>query len=182
MFKIILVFIIKMEYATKICGEVCNDNFMKHVGYSDHMCDDSCGPSCMRRFYAQSNINKMSCKITELLTGVNKDNRPIIVPDKTICSVMSAVYQSFRPETGDIHSRYIVPKAREENYVHRMIDEVINIITTNVKDSLGMEECNRNLSIWTTVLGDFNAHGLQSHPKIKLRENRPMPMMFNMNY
>jgi hypothetical protein len=171
-----------MEYATEICGEVCNDQFIKHVGYSDHMCSASCGPSCMRRFYAKSNIDKISCKITELLMGVLKDNRPIIVPDKTICSVMSAVYQSFRPETGDIFTRYNIPKAREQNYVQTMIDEVINIITTDVKNNLGMEECNRNLSIWTTVLGDFNQHGLRSHSKIKLRENRPMPMQFHMNY
>jgi hypothetical protein len=171
-----------MEYATKICGEVCNDQFIKHVGYSDHICGDNCGPSCLRRFYAKSNINKISRKITELLMGVLKNNRPIIVPDKTICSVMSAVYQSFRPETGDIYTRYIIPKEREQNYVQTMIDEVINIITTNVKNNLGMDEVNSKLSIWTTVLGDFNEHGLRSHSKIRLREKRPMPMQFNMNY
>ena len=124
----------------------------------------------------------MSCKITELLMGVNKDNRPIIVPDKTICSVMSAVYENFRPETGDIFGRYNVPKARATNYVQRMMDEVINIITTDVKVNLGMEECNQKLTKWTTVLGDFNVHGLRSHSKIRLREKRVQPMMFNMNY
>lgn len=171
-----------MEYATEICGEVCNDQFVKHVGYSGHICSSKCGPSCMRRFYAKSNIRKISHKITELLMGVDKQNRPIIVPDKTICSVMSSVYENFRPETGDIFTRYNIPKARSQNYVQQMIDEVINIITTDVKVNLGMDECNRNLSIWTTVLGDFNEHGLRSHSKIKLRENRPMPMMFNMMY
>lgn len=171
-----------MEYATNICGEVCNDSFIKYVGYSDHMCGSECGESCVRQLFSKSNIKKISYKITELLMGVNKDNRPIIVPDKTICSVMSSVYSNFRPETGDIHTRYIVPKAREQNYTQRMMDEVINIITSHVRTSLGMEECNRNLSIWTTVLGDFNKHGLQSHSKIKLRERRPDPMMFNMHY
>ena len=165
-----------MEYASEICGENCNDQFIKHVGYSD---DES---YCMKRFYSKKNIEQISCKITELLMGVNKDNRPIIVPDKTICSVMSAVYENFRPETGDIYGRYNVPKARESNYLQSMIDEVINIITTDVKVNLGMDDCNKNLSVWTTVLGDFNQHGLQSHPKIKLRERRPQPLMFNMNY
>ena len=163
-----------MEYATGICGESCNDQFIKHVGYSE--------TSCMRSFYSKDNINKISCKITELLMGVNKDNLPIIVPDKTICSVMSAVYENFRPETGDIFGRYNIPKTRESNYVQRMIDQVINIITTDVKVNLGMDECNQKLSIWTTVLGDFNKHGLRSHSKIKLKERRPMPLMFNMNY
>ena len=63
-----------------------------------------------------------------------------------------------------------------------MMDEVINIITTDVKVNLGMEENNAKLTVWTTVLEDFNEHGLRSHSKIKLRENRPQPMMFNMNY
>jgi hypothetical protein len=171
-----------MEYATQISGEIYNDQFIKHVGYTDHMCDDNCGQSCIQKLYSKSNINKISRKITELLMGVLKNNRPIIVPDRTICSVMSAVYQTFRPETGDIHTRYIVPKAREANYVQTMIDQVINIITTDVKNNLGMDEANSKLSVWTTVLGDFNDHGLRSHSKIKLRENRPRPMCFNMNY
>lgn len=171
-----------MEFATEICSEKCNDQYMKHVGYSDHMCGDKCGPSCMRRFYSKKNINQISCKVTELLMGVDKNNRPIVVPNSTICSVMSAVYENFRPETGDIYTRYNIPKSRGQNYVQQMIDEVINIITTDVKNNLGMEECNKNLSIWTTVLGDFNEHGLRSHSKIKLREKRPMPMAFNMMY
>ena len=171
-----------MEYATQICGEVCNDQFMKHVGYSDHICGAECEPSCTRRFFSKENINKMSCKITELLRGVNKDNRPIIVADKTICGVMSSVYSNFRPETGDIYTRYVIPKAREQNYIQRMMDEVINIITSQVRDSMGMDECNRDLTVWTTVLGDFNNHGLRSHSKIKLREKRPDPMQFHMRY
>ena len=163
-----------MEYATEICGEICNDQFIKHVGYIDNI--------CIKNLYSKGNINKISCKITELLMGVNKDNRPIIVPDKTICSVMSAVYENFTPETGDIYSRYNIPKAQETDYIQRIIDEVINIITADVKVNIGMEECNKNLSIWTTVLGDFNLHNLRSHSKIKLRERRPQPMAFQMNY
>lgn len=163
-----------MEYATEICGEICNDQFIKHVGYIDNI--------CIQNLYSKGNINKISCKITELLMGVNKDNRPIIVPDKTICSVMSAVYENFTPETGDIYSRYNIPKAQETDYIQRIIDEVINIITADVKVNIGMEECNKNLSIWTTVLGDFNLHNLRSHSKIKLRERRPQPMAFQMNY
>ena len=164
-----------MEYATEICGEVCNDQFIKHVGYSYNT-------GGLREFFAKSNIDKISHKITELLMGVLKNNRPIIVPDKTICSVMSAVYESFRPETGDIYTRYNIPKDRGQSYLQTMIDEVINIITTDVKNNLGMDEANSKLSIWTTVLGDFNEHGLRSHSKIRLREKRPMPMQFHMNY
>lgn len=171
-----------MEYARGICGEICNDQFIKHVGYTDHICCDDCGPSCTQKMFSKESIKKISAKISELLMGVDKHNRKIIVPDRTICSVMSAVYENFRPETGGIYARYNIPRLGAGSYTMRMIDEVINIITTDVKVNLGMEECNAKLSVWTTVLGDFNEHGLRSHPKIKLREKRPMPMAFNMNY
>lgn len=167
-----------MEYGDEIytenCHEICNVQFIKHVGYMDDV--------CTRSFYSKKNIDKISHKITELLMGVDKHNRPIIVPDKTICNVMSTVHENYRPETGDIYTRYNIPKERETNNIQNMIDQVINIITTDVKINLGMDECNKNLSVWTTVLGDFNTHGLQSHSKIKLRERRPQPMAFQMNY
>ena len=171
-----------MEYASEICDKIYNDQFIKHVGFSDHLCDDSCGPSCMQKLYSKKSLDRISRKITELLQGVDKYNRPIIVPHKTIGSVLSAVYENFRPETGDIYSRYNIPKTGGGSYTARMIDEVINIITTDVKVNLGIEKCNENLSIWTTVLGDFNGHGLRQHPPIKLRERRPQPMAFQMNY
>jgi hypothetical protein len=63
-----------------------------------------------------------------------------------------------------------------------MNDQVINIITTDVKNNLEAEQCNSKLSIWTTVLGDFNEHGLRQHGPIKLKERRPTTMLFNMNY
>ena len=171
-----------MEYAVNVTGEINDNQYMKHVGYSQHMCTSQCGESCMQKFYSQQNINQISCKITQLLMGVNKDNRPIIVPDSTITGIMSAVYENYRPETGDIYSRYNIPKSTPTNAILRMTDEVINIITTDVRNNLGMEECNSKLSIWTTVLGDFNSQGLRSHAPIKIRERRPQPLMFNMNY
>lgn len=171
-----------MEYATQITSDIYDDNYIKHVGYSQHMCTSDCGESCIQQYYSKKNIDKISCKITELLQGVDKYNRPIIVPDKTIRNIMNAVYTNFRPETGDIYSRYNIPKSAPPNYMQRMIDEVINIITTDVKVNLGMEEYNSKLTAWTTVLGDFNDHGLRSHAPIKLREKRPQQMAFQMNY
>ena len=168
-----------MEYATRICDEPCDDNFMRFVGYSQHMYGDK---SCLQQYFSKNTIETISCKVTELLMGVDPNNRPIIVPDKTICSVMSAVYDNFRPETSDIYSRYNIPKKGIPSYTQRMIDEVINIITSDVKVNLGMDECNRKLTIWSSILGDFNEQGLRSHGPIKLREKRTQPMMFNMNY
>ena len=41
---------------------------------------------------------------------------------------------------------------------------------------------NEKLTIWTTLLGDFNEHGLRQYPPIKLRNKRPDPMLFHMRY
>ena len=175
-----------MEYATNICTlsrgdelaapdrRLRSDQYIRHVGYVEN--------DAMKEFYGKKNIDRISSAITERLQGVDKYNRNIVVPDITISSIMSSVYENFRPETGDIYSRYNIPKGFQTDYIRTMTDEVINIITTDVKVNIGMDDCNSKLSLWTTVLGNFNEHGLRSHPPIKLREKRPMPCAFNMNY
>ena len=162
-----------MEYGTKICTkEICDSNFMKYVGWEQ-------SNDCIKEYFSPSNINFISNKITELTMGID----PIKVPDKNICSVMSSVQDSFRPATGDIHTRYIVPSGMSpQSYVEQMINQVIQIISSEIRTSLGMEEYNKTLTVWTTLLGDFNEKGLRSHAPIKILEKRPNPMEFNMNY
>lgn len=165
-----------MEYGTEICGHFCDDNYTKHVGYSE-------SNECIRKYFDAETVRTISRKVTELTMGVDPNNRPIVVPTKTICSIMSDIYDSYRPPTGDIYSRYIVPSGTSsESYVQSMIDQVIEVITADIRNNLGMEECNKKLSIWTTVLGDFNSHSLRSHSFIKVRNKRPTPMQFFMNY
>ena len=180
-----------MEYGLQICnqkllnmanqnqkksGTFCDDNFVKHVGYSENN-------PCIRKYFHTDTVELISHKITELLQGVDKENRPILVPDKTICSIMSEIFDSYRPPTGDIYGRYNVPSGDStESYVQNMIDQVIEIIVSDVKNNLGIEECNSKLSIWTTVYGDFNEHGLRQHPPLRIQHRRPTPMQFNMNY
>ena len=165
-----------MEYGTEICGQYCDDNFIKHVGYQE-------SNGCIKKYYNASTINTIAHKVTELLMGVDPHNRPIIIPKSTICSVMNQIYSSYRPPTGDIYSRYIIPTGTSsESYVQNMIDQVIEVIVTDVKNNLEMAQNNQKLSIWTTLLGDFNKDGLRQHPPIKTRHKRPNPLQFNMNY
>lgn len=153
-----------MEHGSQICSSKdCDYNFVRHVGYKE-------SNVCIQKYYSPETVKIISKKVTELLQGVDPDNRPIIVPDKTICAVMDNIYTSFRPGTGDIYTRYIIPNGLNyDSYVQDMIDQVIQVITNDVKNNLGMDECNSKLSIWTTVLGDFNEHGLRQHPPIKIR-------------
>ena len=167
----------KMEYASKICdGTLCDLNYLRYVGWDE-------SNECVRKYFSKETADIISKKVTELTMGVDPKNRPIMVPLTTICGIMSEVYQSYRPPTGDIYSRYIVPSGTgPQSYVQNMIDQVIEIITSNVRNSLEMEENNRKLTIWTTVYGDFNEHGLRQHAPIKVLNKRPNPMEFNMKY
>ena len=88
---------------------------------------------------------------------------------------MDNVYNHFVPEIGDIYGRYNVLGNLQKDE-QRMLDRVIQIIVTSIRNEKEMEQNNKKLSVWTTVLGDFNEHGLQSHPQIKLRNNH-IPLM-----
>lgn len=165
-----------MEYGTKIDGSICDENFIRYVGYTE-------SNPCIQKLFSKATVDTISRKVTELTMGVNPQNRPIIVPDTTICNVLSQIQHAFRPPTGDIYGRYNVPSGiSATSYVQDIIDQTIEVIVSDVTNSLEMEENNRKLTAWTTVLGDFNEHQLRSHPPIKIRNKRPDPMMFNMNY
>ena len=164
-----------MEYGTEIkCGEVMNDSYVRFVGFQSSV--------DLNYYFSKENVKIISNEITELLKGVDPDNRPIIVPDRTILNILDGVYNTYRPPTGDIYGRYNVPTGDNTGYLQDMIMQTIEIITSDVKNNLEMDENNRKLTVWTTVLGDFNEKGLRSHSDIKIRQKRPTPMQFNMNY
>ena len=166
-----------MEYAQSICGDsICDDDFIKYVGYTEDN-------ACIRKYYSPETRKIISAKITELLEGVHPEGKKIIVGDNVICGMMSSIKDSYRPPTGDIYTRYIVPSGiTPQDYVQSMINQVIEVITNTIKTEYAMEECNRNLTVWDTVLGDFNARGLRSHSQIKVREKKIPSALFFMNY
>lgn len=165
-----------MEYATEICEHFKNDNYTRYVGYIDDNSE-------LKQYFNDITVSTISAKITELLQGVDSENRAIIVPNKTIWSVMSEIYNSYRPPTGDIYSRYIVPSGTIfDSYIQNMIDQVIEVITSDVRNNLSMEEHNKQLTIWTTVYGDFNQQGLRQVPPIKIRNKHPAYGQIHMRY
>lgn len=176
-----------MQYGEKITGDevdprvygvnsVADDNYRRFVGYTENN-------SCIQEYFSPQTIRLISNKISELLEGVDPEGRKIVVPDKNIASVMSNIQKNFRPPTGDIYGRYNVPNGfGSDNYVQSMIDQTIEIIVSDVRTNLEMAENNRKLTVWSTVLGDFNAQKIRAHPEIKIRKRRPAPMQFNMNY
>jgi hypothetical protein len=168
-----------MEYAKHINDDTpIDDNFTRHVGWEE-------SNVCIKKYFSIETVNIISRKLTELLEGVDSRGRPIIIPNTTITSVMGEIFNSYRPPTGDIYGRYNVPTDEPQNYVQSMIDQVLEVIFSDVRNNLGMDECNANLNIWdATLMGDFNEKGLRQHPPIKVRKKNTnhRGMVSFMNY
>ena len=160
--------------------QFCDQNNMRFVGWSQNFRSTD----CLNELFSCETVDTISRKITELTMGIGEDNRPIVVPTSTICSVMSDVYINQRPKVGDIYSRYIIPDSGLRNDVLEIINKTIEIIYSNIKTSMGMEKCNSQLTIWDTVYGEGNPKGLNSVPHgfAKISHKRPMQMFFFSNY
>lgn len=152
-------------------------DYIRYQGFTDY------NDPLMKKYYSQETINIISHKVTQLTLGVDQYNRRIVVPDHIIVGVMNSIYTTYTPNTGDIYTRYIVESGTStESYIQNMIDQVIEVIVSDVRNNIEMEQNNAKLSIWTTVLGDFNEHELMPHSQVKVRNKRPTPFLFNMNY
>jgi hypothetical protein len=75
-----------------------------------------------------------------------------------------------------------VPQAQARCDMRSIINQTINIITSQIRNEMEMAQNNKKLTVWTTLLGDFNKEGLRSHAPIKIRRKHPQYMAFNMNY
>lgn len=156
-----------------------NNNYTRYAGFEG----TAQGNTPYAYMWSDMNMNRIQQQITQLLQGVDKSNRPIIVPLDTIGNVMSQVQQSHRPQVGGIHSRYILEDiSNNRNDVRDIVDRTIEIIVTQIRNEYEMIEQNKKLTVWSTVLGDFNAQGLRSHPPIKIRKKRPAAFQFHMRY
>lgn len=152
-----------MEYAINLSGDITDDNYYRYVGWSE-------SNNCIKDYFKLQTVETISKKISDLLQGVDPSGKRIVVPNSTIYSVLSQIYNSYRPPTGDIYGRYNVPTDTPENYVQDLIDQTIEVIVVDVKNNIGVDEANSKLSIWNTVYGDFNNCGLRQFPPIKIRE------------
>lgn len=151
-------------------------NNYRYIGW-----DKTVTPEYLQLFN-EGNLLIIQKKLTELLEGVAPGNKKIIIGLNVISGVLSDVWENFRPETGGIYSRYTIGSESIFDYYNHVANETIEIIVQNVKSQMGMDENNKKLTVWTTVLGDFNTHKLRSHAPIKVLHKRPDPLQFNMNY
>lgn len=166
-----------MQYGSKITS--INNAYKKYIGWEETARTNQ----HVQFLWDPKRLKVYQNKITDLLDGVSGDGRPIIVPIDTIGNVLFQCYESHRPQTGDIYSRYIHDNSSGENdYVRDIVDRTINIIVSQIRNEYEMIQNNNKLTIWNTVYGDFNKEGLRAHAPIKIRKRRPPQMLFNMNY
>lgn len=153
-----------------------NTQYIKYVGY-----DDSFMPT-VRSLFSESTVRF----IQKMVFDMSKAYFPqgVLVKCYIIASVLDTVFNNFRPPTADIYSRFVIPvdDVANNDYISNIISQTARIVLDDVVNSLGMERTNQNLDIWTTVLGDFNKHGLRSHDQIKTLENKPPSGLFFENY
>ena len=117
---------------------------------------------CYYLFFSKQNILNISYEVTKRLNGIHPDGKNIIVSDENILSVMDSIYNSTYKD------------------VQKMTMMTIAYIVDAITTEFNTIEQNNKLNIWISQYTDD--WGIKQVPKLKMREKRPTPMIFNMNY
>jgi hypothetical protein len=62
-----------------------------------------------------------------------------------------------------------------------LLQDVVTFMSEYIRSEYELAENNAGFSAWSALYG-ANDHGLRAHSQIKLRERRPTPFQFNMNF
>lgn len=160
----------------KVETPIFNDNYIRYVGWKVSEQDFD------RRFFSHDTIKTIKDKTSDLLKCLRSDGRPIIVSDRVISHVMSQIYDKYRPQLGDMYTMLNIPAAEPRDDMKLLTDLVVETIYRNIVSETQMEENNKRLTVWTSVLGDFNEHGLRQYTTIKTVKDNINKVRFNMNY
>jgi len=157
-------------------AQIFNDNYLRYVGWkvSEQPFD--------KKFFSKETIQIIKEKTSNLLKCLRSDGRPIEVSDRVIGHVMSQVYDKYRPQLGNMYTMLTIPAAEPRDDMKLLINLVVETIYRTITSETQMEENNKRLTVWTSVLGDFNEHGLRQYTTIKTVKNNINKVRFNMNY
>lgn len=137
----------------------------------------------VQRLFTKQTVQTIQQKVSEYLAGVDPNGKRIIPSERVVVNGLYGVFRSHTPEElGDIYGKYLVTNMNQRNDIAYMIDKTISLLVRAIRDELEMAQNNEKLTIWTTLLGDFNEHGLRQFPPIKVREKRPDNFLFHMRY
>ena len=154
-------------------GNKYDYNFTRYVGWNKDI------PG-YEVYFTTQNMNFIKSAITNELL---KSGYYITVTDEVIGNVMSRALELNSPNIGDIYTRYNIPHNQIRDDVKEMSLNVINTIVNTILDEQDQLKWNNSLTVWTTVLGDFNKQRIRSHPVLKTKERDiprgPQTMSFN---
>ena len=136
----------------------------------------------INKLFTKQTIQTIQSKTSEYLTGVDSKGRRIVPSEDVVVEALYGVFDNYLPETGDIYGKYLVRNGQKVDHYSYIVDMTISLLVRGISTELGMEQNNQKLTIWTTVLGDFNEHGLRQYPPIKVKDKRPDPFLFHMRY
>jgi hypothetical protein len=161
--------------SAKMAHKARSYDSMRYVGYEEDYNRNAF-------IFTNEHVALIQKEVSRLLRGVDPQGRVIQVTRQVVLDSLDNIASGYLPETGAPYGRYMFDDDCRRNDVASIIGLTINFIASAVKTDLEIQDANSKLTVWTTVLGDFNDQGLRSHAPIKIRERRPDPMMFNMNY
>lgn len=172
-----------MEYAScnyepTINEYVQSENDLRHVGWTQTILKNN----GYKMLYSQGTVEFIQKRVMEILSKKFPNYRPIMPTQNVVVNALSTIYNDSRPGIGDMYTRFHIVQNKPRCDPKTIIFRTINTLAKQIMNEYEIIENNKKLTKWTTLLGDFNEHGLLSHSKIKLKERRPQTMMFNMNY
>lgn len=102
------------------------------------------------------------------------------VTDRSIWSAMDTVFKGYTPIRGDIFTHFNTV-GTTVNEFELLMKRTIELIVSSIRFDIHQQNIQNDLNIWDGLLGDFNRHGLNHSPPIKLNKKR-VPFMFNNRY
>lgn len=133
-----------------------------------------------RQLFTKRTVRIIQQKVYEyLLKSMEKKIAP---SERIVIIALYGVYENHIPRTGDIYGKFLVVDETQRDDYGYIVDKTISLLIDGIQTDIGMEEANSKLSIWNSVLGDFNEKGLRQYPPIKVRNKGPDRFLFHMKY
>ena len=166
------------EYATPMIPQAKDYNTNIHVGWYT-----GAEPTQYSDLFKDETVTYIQQSCSNYLMPLF--NKPIVIPAEQVREMITSVWNV--EAGGDRAGIYTdatfnLPENKIGYDFKRIVQIVIQSITSQISTTREMQVCNDKLNIWNTVLGDFNEAGIRAHPKIKLRERHPAYMQFFENY
>lgn len=137
----------------------------------------------LETLFSFENLSKIQKTLDIVLKNLHPKGKRIVVTIPQIANVVSNIYENSLPgQIGGIFSESVIPPAHPRNDIEEINQRTVQAIYNLLSTQFEVEENNKKLSIWNTVLGDFNENGLRAHAPIKTRNKHAQRMAFHMRY